>query len=150
MTTAQRTRRTTRRQRQRAKRSVTTRQRAQSRAPRTAPARPPYALVAGERPDLVLEGLLALQGSGHVEDGPEGEPRTRYDVTVSPDDLSMGPFIRALMRVEAELILRDADELACVALMRTDDERRADALLLLARRVAEEIRQVCSCEQVPA
>jgi hypothetical protein len=43
------------------------------------------------------------------------------------------------MRVEAELILRDADALACVALMRTDEERRADALLLLARRVCEEI-----------
>ena len=150
MTTAKRTRRTTRRQRQRAKRSVTTRQLAQSRAPSTVPARAPYALVAGERPDLVLEGLLALQGSGHVEEGPDGAPRARYDLTVSPDDLSMGPFIRALMRVEAELILRDADELTSVALMRTHDERRADALLLLARRVAEEICRVCSCEQVPA
>lgn len=150
MTTAKRTRRTTRRQRQRANRSVTTRQRVEVGTPRAAAARPPYALVAGERPDLVLEGLLAIQRSGHVEDGPDGEPRTRYDLTVSPDDLAMGPFIRALMRVEAELILRDADELACVALMRTDHERRACALLLLARRVAEEIRQVCCSEQVPA
>jgi len=62
----------------------------------------------------------------------------------------MGPFVRALMRVEAELILRDADELACVALMRTDHERRADALLLLTRRVAEEICQACSNEQATA
>ena len=54
------------------------------------------------------------------------------------------------MRVEAELILRDADELACVALMRTDDERRADALLLLARRVGEELQRDQVADQVPA
>ena len=98
-----------------------------------------YALVAGERPDLVLEGLVAVQSSALVEDGPDGEPLTRYALNVSPDDLSMGPFVRALMRVEAELILRDADELASVALRRTDPERRLDALLLLACRVGEEI-----------
>jgi hypothetical protein len=109
------------------------------RALRAAPDRRTYALVAGERPDLVLRGLQALQRSGHIEEGMDGELLERYDLTVSPDDVTMGPFVRALMRVEAELILRDADALACVALMRTDEERRADALLLLARRVCEEI-----------
>jgi hypothetical protein len=138
MATSKRARRTARR-RQQARRTQAARRRNEVRALRAAPDRRTYALVAGERPDLVLRGLQALQRSGHIEEGMDGELLERYDLTVSPDDVTMGPFVRALMRVEAELILRDADALACVALMRTDEERRADALLLLARRVCEEI-----------
>ena len=98
---------------------------------------------------MVLEGLLAFQDSGRVaEDGPDGEPRWRYELIVSPDDLSMGPFFRALLRVEAELLLHEADELSSVGLMRTADERRGEAFFLLARRVCEEIRRFSAARTV--
>jgi hypothetical protein len=155
MTKAKRARRTTRRQRQRAKRPVTSRQRAKRsvitrQRPRTgtrpAPAaRPSYALVAGERPELVLEGMLALRRPAvSVEDGSDVGAHTRYDLAANPDDLAMGPLLRALMRVEAELLLRDADELACASMRRSDTARRGNAFVLLARRVCEEMDRVHS------
>lgn len=46
------------------------------------------------------------------------------------------PFRRALMRIEAELIVSDADELSSetVEVGRTDDERRFDAFVELVER----------------
>lgn len=48
------------------------------------------------------------------------------------------PFVRALMRVEAELLLHDADRLGQGSNHpRTDGQRRADAFVALALRVVE-------------
>ena len=44
--------------------------------------------------------------------------------------------IRALMRVEAELLLEDADALNGSSPQRTEGQRRADALALLGHEVA--------------
>jgi hypothetical protein len=47
------------------------------------------------------------------------------------------PFFRALMRVEAELLLQDADSLGTPTHeKRTPEQRRADALVALARLIA--------------
>ncbi len=48
------------------------------------------------------------------------------------------PFMRALMRIEAELLLEDADRLGeAVGEERTPDQRRADALLALTLRMSD-------------
>lgn len=48
------------------------------------------------------------------------------------------PFARALMRVEAELLLEDADCLGAADVEdRTPEQRRADALVALVLRVQE-------------
>lgn len=117
---------------------------------RSASARPPYALVAGEHPDLVLEGMLAVRPyRPFLEVGPDGVTRTLVDLAGNPHDLSMGPFLRALMRVEAELLLRDADEVGCAAMRRTDAERRGNAFAVLARRVCVEMDRCGPAVQAP-
>ncbi|MGH8985059.1 MAG: hypothetical protein ACRDY6_14445 [Acidimicrobiia bacterium] len=48
------------------------------------------------------------------------------------------PFVRALMRVEAELLLQDANALGGARdEKRTDAQRRADAFVALALRVVD-------------
>jgi hypothetical protein len=50
------------------------------------------------------------------------------------------PAIRALMRLEAELLLADADAWATAwTLDRTPAQRRADAFMLLGKRLAEHV-----------
>ena len=52
-----------------------------------------------------------------------------------PEELA-SPFTRALMRIEAELLLDDADVLtARIGERRTQSERRADALTALILRL---------------
>ncbi|WP_405490294.1 DUF222 domain-containing protein [Nocardia sp. NBC_00511] len=54
-----------------------------------------------------------------------------------PADL-MVPFARALLRIEAELLLHDADEFTAQdGEPRTQDERRADAFTALLLRLSE-------------
>ncbi|MBF6211231.1 hypothetical protein IU433_06735 [Nocardia puris] len=85
-------------------------------------------LVAGEsRADL----LLALSYVS-TEAGPDGE----YIVNGNLPPEVAPPFIRAVMRVEAELLLHDA-ELVTVdnEEPRTPEERRTDAFVALVLRI---------------
>ena len=148
MTTAKRARQTAKRRRraQRSMRQQTKRLATAARAAAigdTGPAlaRRSYALVAGEHPELVLEGVVAYLDSGRVVKGPDGTARVCFQLPSGADDLTMGPFVRALMRVEAEMLAREADELASVTRMRSDEERRGAAVILLTRRICEEIER---------
>lgn len=87
--------------------------------------------VAGEDVDVLLPLLTRFAHSlvqnvsgtfsGHVTYGSEEAP----------------PLVRALMRVEAELLLDDARQLAGPEnVWRTPENRRADALVLLVLRTA--------------
>lgn len=59
-----------------------------------------------------------------------------FDATIPGEEAL--PFVRALMRVEAELLLHEADRLTAPdAPVRTDDERRADAFTALVLRVED-------------
>ncbi len=54
-----------------------------------------------------------------------------------PSDVGQ-PFHRALMRVEAELLIADADSLGSDGYAeRTDEQRRYDALMELVRRMGD-------------
>ncbi|SLI21720.1 Uncharacterised protein [Mycobacteroides abscessus subsp. abscessus] len=67
-----------------------------------------------------------------TESGPDGEYIVHGDL---PPEVAP-PFIRAVMRVEAELLLRDA-ELVTVGNEepRTPEERRTDAFVALLLRI---------------
>jgi hypothetical protein len=85
-------------------------------------------LVAGERRDELIAALLEARLSPVAD----GVVRLNMDL---PDNC---PLIRALMRVEAELILMDADAMAHGRFEhRTSDQRRADAFMALALRAAD-------------
>ncbi|MBF6373541.1 hypothetical protein [Nocardia farcinica] len=85
-------------------------------------------LVAGERRIDLLRALSYVQ----TESGPDGEYIVHGDL---PPEVAP-PFIRAVMRVEAELLLRDA-ELVTVGNEepRTPEERRTDAFVALLLRI---------------
>lgn len=77
--------------------------------------------VAGEDVDVLLPLLTRFAHSLVQNDGSEEAP----------------PLVRALMRVEAELLLDDARQLAGPEnVWRTPENRRADALVLLVLRTA--------------
>jgi hypothetical protein len=87
-------------------------------------------LVAGERVDLLLEALTHLKWTTGADGMAHGscvlEPRLGE------------PFVRAQMRVEAELLRNDADALGGPnAENRTYEQRAADALLALVFRVLD-------------
>ena len=85
-------------------------------------------LVAGERRDELIAALLEARLS------PAGEGWVRLNMDVPANC----PLIRALMRVEAELILMDADAMSSGRFEpRTSDQRRADAFMALALRAAD-------------
>ena len=85
-------------------------------------------LVAGERRDELIAALLEAR----LSPASEGVVRLNMDL---PDNCAL---IRALMRVEAELILMDADAMAQGRFEhRTSDQRRADAFMALALRAAD-------------
>jgi len=85
-------------------------------------------LVAGERRDELLDALVEAQLS------PAGDGVVRLSMHLPTNC----PLIRALMRVEAELILMDADAMARGRFEpRTSDQRRADAFMALALRAAD-------------
>ncbi|MET8797841.1 hypothetical protein ABZV91_15565 [Nocardia sp. NPDC004568] len=89
-------------------------------------------LVAGEHRDDLLRALTyvsteSLSDGSYVVNG--DLPRE-----VAP------PFIRAIMRVEAELLLHDAEFVTIdEGEPRTPEERRADAFLALALRVTDSL-----------
>ncbi|MEV6277455.1 hypothetical protein [Nocardia sp. NPDC051832] len=85
-------------------------------------------LVAGER----RSDLLAALSYVSTDYGPDGEYIVNGDL---PPEVAP-PFIRAIMRVEAELLLHDA-ELVTVdnEEPRTPDERRTDAFVALVLRI---------------
>jgi hypothetical protein len=84
--------------------------------------------VAGE-PVSALLRALALTRSTDTEDGVFIEAEI-------PAPLA-APFMRALMRVEAELLLRAADRLTEASEEQDESDRRAEAFVLLVRRIAE-------------
>ncbi|MFQ6326598.1 hypothetical protein ACLMAL_10710 [Nocardia sp. CWNU-33] len=85
-------------------------------------------LVAGERRADLIHALSYVS----TESGPDGEYIVNGDL---PPEVAP-PFIRAVMRVEAELLLHDA-ELVTVegGEPRTPEERRTDAFVALLLRV---------------
>jgi hypothetical protein len=85
-------------------------------------------LIAGERRADLLRALSYVS----TESQPDGSYVLNGDL---PPDVAP-PFIRAIMRVEAELLLHDA-ELVTVegGEPRTPEERRTDAFVALVFRV---------------
>jgi hypothetical protein len=86
--------------------------------------------VAGERLDTLIEALQQVQlkkaADGMTSMSLRLEPRLGH------------PLFRALMRVQAELLLEDADRLGMEdGKDRTHGQRAADAFVALALRVAE-------------
>ncbi len=61
----------------------------------------------------------------------------RYQLNVEMSSAGAGPFVRALMRAEAELLLLDADDFDSDVARRTPDQRRVDALLNVAKAASE-------------
>jgi len=92
------------------------------------------AFVAGER----LQALVAAL----IECKPERIENGSYKVDAELDTATGAPLARALMRVEAEMLLADAEAIRpdLAGGMRTPDQRRADAFLELAHRVHDAIR----------
>lgn len=85
-------------------------------------------LIAGESRADLLRALSYMS----TESGPDGEYIVNGDL---PREVAP-PFIRAIMRVEAELLLHDA-ELVTVeeGEPRSPEERRTDAFVALMLRV---------------
>ncbi len=84
--------------------------------------------IGGEPRELLLQAVACLT----VTKGPGGGGILSGKL---PQDLAE-PFTRALMRIEAELLLNDADVLtATIGEPRTQSERRADALVEMVLRL---------------
>lgn len=87
------------------------------------------ALVAGEPADRIM-AVLARSDMGRSEAG-----MATISSTVQPDEVFV---LRALMRLEAELMLEDADSYhSGHDELRTTGQRCADAFALLVERAAE-------------
>jgi hypothetical protein len=97
--------------------------------------RPRPIQVAGEAVADLLPGLVALRDSMQLEE----DGMTSMRAHLSPRDAA--PLARALFRVEAELLQRDARVWDELARTRSADNRRADAFLLLVQRVGRAARQ---------
>jgi hypothetical protein len=83
--------------------------------------------MAGEPLEALSRALVHMRAK--EVDGAV-EVRARLPTTVGV------PFLRALMRTEAELLVQDADRLTERSEIRSDDERRAEAFATLVRRIA--------------
>lgn len=80
-----------------------------------------------------------LRAFGEIEMSEEHDGRVELEADLAPD--VGAPFMRALLRVEAELLLADADGLLDDARpLRTPDQRRADAFVALTQRVVDAVR----------
>src|SRR5437868_5263467 len=89
-------------------------------------ANPTSVTVEGESIDLLLRALSKFRFEG------ERDGMVQFTVKLPP---GLGqPFMRALMRVEAEFLLGDADALGSGGEERTHGQRGLDALIELARR----------------
>lgn len=90
-------------------------------------------LVAGEPAKTLLVALGRLSW----EEGPDG----MKSVSARLEPALGTPFARALMRIQAELLLHDANTYGQPdAEARTDEQRAADALVALALRVSDALR----------
>ncbi len=91
----------------------------------------PKPTVAGES----LDDLVAVLSNLQVCDEVDG--LTEVDLRLNGEESAI--FRRALMRLEAELLLDDANELdvASLATMRTPVQRRHDAFMLLVERILD-------------
>ena len=87
-------------------------------------------MIYGEHVEALLPGLQKLSRS--LRPSPDG--LYRAEVRLTPDEVV--PLQRALLRVEAELLCEDADQLATTEVGRTYELRRADAVLRLVEAVA--------------
>jgi hypothetical protein len=88
--------------------------------------------VYGERVRDLLPGLLAFRDAAVYDD------RGGFQSAVTLEPEVAQPLFRAMMRVEAELLLEDADNLGSDAHEdRTHEQRAADALVRLAVRIGE-------------
>jgi len=84
--------------------------------------------VGGEPRELLLQAMACIT----MTKDPEGGGILSGQL---PQDLAE-PFTRALMRIEAELLLNDADVFtAPIGELRTHSERRADALVEMVLRL---------------
>ncbi|MBF6077901.1 hypothetical protein ABZ894_19150 [Nocardia beijingensis] len=83
-------------------------------------------LIAGERRADLLRALPYVS----TESQPDGGTVVNGDL---PPEVAP-PFIRAIMRVEAELLLRDAELVTEDGEPRTQEERRNDAIIALLFR----------------
>jgi hypothetical protein len=87
--------------------------------------------VAGEDRSMLCEAFRRFR----TRVRPDGLLDVKFNL---PPDLG-DPFVRALLRTEAELMLEDADLIGIKPYgdQRTQAQRRADAVVLLLTRVAE-------------
>jgi hypothetical protein len=92
-----------------------------------------HELVAGEPVRALMEALVQCMPT-QIDDG-------WYRIDVELDAPTGDPLARALMRVEAEMLLHDADSIGSGAggRLRDPDQRRADAFVELTHRVYEAI-----------
>jgi hypothetical protein len=82
--------------------------------------------IYGERIEDLLPALLTIANAMTLD----GNGMYRASFTLNPKHGV--PFRRALMRVEAELLIEDADSIGCQSFQdRTHEELAADALLRL-------------------
>lgn len=85
--------------------------------------------IAGEDVDAIVAALLLMKVSEPDEDG-------MVETTIHAPITQVAPLFRALMRVEAQLLLAEAadfpetEESQC-----TDSQRQVDALLEIAKRI---------------
>ncbi len=91
--------------------------------------------VAGEHATSLLHALLQAKIK------PEPDGMWLFDLRLQPPQAA--PLFRALMRVEAELLVQDADSISDAHLEppRTDDQRRVDAFVALAMRIRDAARR---------
>ena len=88
--------------------------------------------VAGESLVLLIEALRCVE----MDQRPDGSADVSFEVPPEPG----AAMHRAIMRIEAELLLDDADALEVGRREgRTADQRRHDAFVLLAVRVGEAV-----------
>ena len=89
--------------------------------------------VAGEP----VEDLLAV--FRNLDVAAERDVDGLTDVSLKLNDAENAIFRRALMRLEAELLVEDADglDVESMATLRTSPQRRHDAFMLLLQRVIE-------------
>jgi hypothetical protein len=90
-------------------------------------------LVAGESAETLLVALA------HIEWGEEVDGMMSGSVRLEPE---LGrPFMRAMMRIEAELLAHDADAYGQPDVEeRTPEQRAADAFVALTLRVSDALR----------
>jgi hypothetical protein len=99
-------------------------------------------LVEGEPLELLAEALL------HIDLQEQQDGTWSVTSLLEPD---VGdPFVRALMRVEARLLLEDADRVGTPGVEhRTYEQRAADALVLLVTSVADEAGEGADKKRCP-